>query len=220
MYNSKKAVIFDLDGVLVDTGKFHKQAWYDLAANEGFKMAEEIFNNTFGMQNYQIIPMLAGNNLSPDEVERMSSWKEQRYRDLISGHVRLLVGAEQLLEDLKSNGFSLAIGTSAPMENLSLILNNTPLNGYFDAYVTSEDVSSGKPAPDTFLKAAEKLAVLSNDCVVVEDAVAGVQAARAAGMKVVAVTNTKKRCELLAADIVVDSLSELSAADFVKLKEV
>lgn len=216
----RKAVIFDLDGVLVDTGEFHKQAWFDFAANEGFKMSEELFINTFGMQNYQIVPMLADKNLSIDETERMSLWKDERYRNLISGHIRLLEGAEQLIKDLKRNSFSLAIGTSAPRENLILILNNTPLNGYFDAYVTSEDVSNGKPAPDTFLKAAEKLSVLSKQCIVVEDAVAGVQAAKAAGMKVIAVTNTNSHCDLAAADIVVDSLSELSATNFLKLQSL
>jgi beta-phosphoglucomutase len=215
--NYRKAVIFDLDGVLVDTGEFHRQAWFDLASKEGFNMSEELFINTFGMQNYQILPIIAGKVLPDKEVVRMSSWKEQRYRKLIAGHVRLLEGVEQLINSLKSEGFFLAVGTSAPKKNLALILKNTTLDGCFDASVTSEDVSKGKPSPDTFLKAAKKLSMLPNHCIVVEDAVCGVQAARAAGMKVVAVTNTNNRSNLAMADIVVDNLSELTAEDFVKL---
>lgn len=212
-----RGVIFDLDGVIIDTGPFHKQSWYDVAEKEGFEMSDELFYSTFGMQNYQIIPLLAGREVSQDQMERMSDWKEQRYRELIAGKLQLLDGVKPLLEDLKQNGFALAIGTSAPQANLNFMLEHIPLADFFDAYVTGEEVVRGKPAPDTFLKAAEKLLLPSDKCVVVEDAVAGVRAGKAAGMAVVAVTNTTDRAGLAQADLVVDSLTELSADDFIKL---
>ena len=211
------AVIFDLDGVIIDTGPFHKQSWYDLAQREGFEMSDEFFYSTFGMQNYLIIPRLAGRQLPQDEITRMSNWKEKRYRDLIAGKLRLLPGVKELIESLKKSRFGLAIGSSAPQANLDFMFKHLPLRDYFDVCVTGEEVSRGKPAPDTFLKAAKKLSMPVDKCVVVEDAVVGVQAAKAADMKVVAVTNTTERANLAEADLIVDSLTELTADNFIKL---
>jgi beta-phosphoglucomutase len=210
-------VIFDLDGVLVNTGWAHKQSWYDLAEKEGFSMTDEFFYSTFGMQNYQIIPMLLGREAFSGEVGRLSDWKEQRYRKLIAEKLVPSEGAKSLLIDLKSTDFLLAVGSSAPRANLDLVLERTDLQNYFDAYVSGEDVTNGKPAPDTFLKAAEKLSLGANRCVVVEDAVQGVEAGKVAGMQVVAVTTTRKRVDLQRADIIVDSLAQLQARQFIEL---
>jgi len=220
----KIGVIFDLDGVLIDTGQFHKQSWYDLAEKEGFNMSDELFYSTFGMQNYKIIPMLAGRELSAEHIHRLSEWKEQRYRNIISDNLVLSEGAKPLIEDLKSKvagmagaSFLLAIGSSAPRANLDFVLGHLDIHDYFDAYVTGEDVSSSKPAPDTFLKAAEKLSLPTGLCVVVEDSVQGIQAGKAAGMAVVAITTTRKREDLKRADIIIDSLAELKAEDFMRI---
>lgn len=215
--NDHMGVIFDLDGVLVDSGWAHKKSWYDLAEKEGFPMTDEFFFNTFGMQNYQIIPMLIERDASPDEVDRLSDWKEQRYRDIIAEELVPVEGAKTLLGDLRNTGFLLAVGSSAPKANLELVLDCTDLQDYFDAYVTSQDVTKGKPAPDTFLKAAEKLSLSASSCIVVEDAVQGIQAAKAAGMPVVAVTTTRSRADLVGADIIVDNLDQLKVRQFIDL---
>ena len=211
---NNKAVIFDLDGVLADTGPFHRQAWFDLADKEGLKMSDEIFSRTFGMQNYQILPLLAGRDLPAGQIKHMSDWKEKRYRELIADSLVLAEGAETLISDLRNNGFLLAIGSSAPRKNIDFICSRIPLLGCFNACVAGEDVPRGKPAPDTFLKAAEKLSLGPNRCVVVEDAVQGIEAAKAAGMPVVALTTTRSREDLREADLIVDSLSQLTADDF------
>lgn len=216
--NKGMGVIFDLDGVLVDTSKFHKQAWFELAQREGFNISDEIFYTTFGMQNYQIIAKLAGREFPPKEIVRISEWKESRYQQLIADKkLELMKGVKTLLDDLKGKGFLLAIGTSTPLRNLNLMLAQTGTADYFHAYVTDEDVTEGKPAPQTFLKAAEKLALPPKRCVVVEDAAQGVEAGRAAGMAVVAVTTTRSRADLKKADIIVDCLDELKADDFIRL---
>jgi len=212
-----RAVIFDLDGVLIDTGRYHKQSWYDLAAAEGWHFTDEFFYRTFGMQNSEIIPQIVGRPVPPDQLQRLSQWKESRYRELIAGNLQLMAGAGDLIADLKTAGFKLAIGSSAPRQNLEFMLANTGIRDCFNAVVTSEDVSRSKPEPDTFLKAADKLGLSAIQCVVVEDAVQGVQAARAAGMAVVAVTTTRSRQDLTEANVVVDGLVQLSAKDFEKL---
>lgn len=209
-----KGVILDLDGVLIDTGQFHKQSWYYLAQKQGFDISDEIFYSTFGMQNYQIIPILAGRSLPAEDIEQLSEWKERRYRELAAGKLTLLAGAKNLIDDLRNKGFLLAIGTSTPKVNVTFITEQVPPLNCFDAFVTGEDVTKGKPHPDTFLKAAEKLSLAPDRCVVVEDAVQGVEAGKAAGMAVVAVTTTRSRDDLKQADLIVDSLAELTAKDF------
>jgi len=214
--NKKLGVIFDMDGVLVDTAWAHRRSWYDLAQTEGLAMSEEFFRQTFGMQNDAILPMLRP-GISKEQMEHLADWKELRYRDIVKEHVELAPGAEALLEDLKRQGFRLAIGSSAPPENLNLFWDRLSLADWFDARVTKEEISQSKPAPETFLKAAQKLGLAPACCAVVEDAVPGVQAGKAAGMPVVAVTTSRQREDLAQADHVVDSLSELKASDFLAL---
>lgn len=212
----QRGVIFDMDGVLVDSGWAHRQAWFDLAAQEGLEMSDEFFSHTFGMQNDTILPMLRP-DISKPELDRLSDWKEQRYRDLVHNRPKAAEGVLALLDDLKAEDFRLAIGSSAPRANLDVFWAPLGLGNYIEASVTKEQVTEGKPAPETFLKAAGKLSVAPDRCVVVEDAVHGVQAAKAAGMRVVAVTTTRGREELSLADRVVDSLAELNADDFAML---
>jgi beta-phosphoglucomutase len=212
--NNDMGIIFDLDGVLVDTGWAHKQSWLDLGKQEGFSISDEFFHSTFGMQNYMIIPMLIERELSRDEVDRLAEWKERRYREIIAEHLEPAEGAKNLLDDLRRSGFHMAVGSSAPRANLDLVLDSAGLRDYFDACISGEQVEHSKPAPDTFLKAAGELSLPPKQCVVVEDAVQGVEAGKAAGMPVAAITTTRKRADLARADIVVDSLAELTAEDF------
>jgi beta-phosphoglucomutase len=214
--DKKLGVIFDMDGVLVDTGWAHRQAWSDLAEREGLAVSDEFFRRTFGMQNAAILPMLRP-TITPQELERLSDWKEQRYRDLMQEHLELAPGAAALVQVLKRHDFRLAIGSSAPPENLNLFWDRLGLADWFDARVTKEEITRSKPAPETFLKAAQKIALAPACCAVVEDAVPGVQAGKAAGMRVVAVTTTRQRADLAEADRIVDSLCELGAPDFLAL---
>ncbi len=209
-------VIFDMDGVLIDNSWAHCQAWFDLAEQEGFDMSEAFFNDTFGLQNATILPMLSP-GISMEVMDLLSEWKEQRYRELVASRVELAPGVRALLDDLKAHGFRMAIGSSAPKENLDVFWDRLDLPCYFGARVTKEQVTRGKPAPDTFLLAAELLSLPPDRCAVVEDAVHGVQAAQAAGMPVVAVTSTRKAEELVLAHRVVDSLAEVTADDFLAL---
>jgi beta-phosphoglucomutase len=210
-------VIFDLDGVLIDTSQFHKDAWFMLSQEKGLAFSDELFYSTFGMQNYQIIPKMTNCDFADEEISKLSDRKELLFRELIQGKMKLLSGAQDLIIDLKNKDFRLSIGTSTPKLNIDFMAEDMPIFNCFDAIVTGEDVTNGKPAPDTFLKAADRLSLQPTCCVVVEDAVQGVQAGKTAGMAVVAVTTTRKRTDLMQADIIVDSLVELKSDDFIKL---
>ena len=212
-----RGVIFDLDGVLVDTGWAHRQSWLDLAEKEGFDISDEFFRKTFGMQSSEILAELLGTDLPEEKVRGMAQWKEARYREIVADKLKPANGVKALLDDLKSQQFLMAVGSSTPQANVEFLIERLGLTDYFDAYVAEEDVTKGKPDPQTFLKAAEKLSLTPACCVVVEDAVQGVQAGKAAGMSVVAVTTTRDREDLVKADVIIDSLAELKASDFAEL---
>ena len=188
MPESLCGAIFDMDGVIADTGWAHKQAWAEFARIHGAEFTDEDFFRTFGMQNYQIIPIVLGHEVPLEEIGPMGDWKEQRYRQIVSQNLTAPDGLAALLADLKAHGFRIAVGSSAPKVNIDLVLDRLGIRGSFDAIVYGDMVSRGKPAPDTFLEAAEKLGVPPDRCIVVEDAIPGVQAGKAAGMAVMAIS--------------------------------
>ena len=209
-------VIWDLDGVIIDSAAAHFQSWQQLASETGVTFTEADFRATFGMRNADIIPRYWATT-SMAEVQRLADRKEALYRDLVRANAQALPGALDLLRDLHAAGWRQALGSSAPMENISLIMDVLQLRDYLDAAVSGEDAEQGKPAPDIFLAAARALGLAPLNCVVIEDAVAVVQAARAAGMRCVAVTNGRPNRELAIADRVVASLTEMTVAQLDEL---
>lgn len=211
------AVIFDVDGVIVDTAAHHFQAFVEFSEEANYTITEEQFRTTFGWHNTDIFPYLYGRAVSPEEVARLGARKEAIYREAIRGKVAALPGVSELLRGLKDAGFRLAVGSSTPRANVHLVLDELKLRELFEAIVAGEDVTRGKPDPQVFLLGAERLAIPPERCVVVEDAIAGVEAALSAGMKALAVTTNHPREALSRAHRVVDSLAEVSPADFLAL---
>jgi len=207
------AVIFDLDGVIVDSAEAHFISWQRLARENGREMTRELFHETFGQPNWQILPRLFNRYLCKTEMERYSHRKEELYRDIIRHDVPVFPGVVELIRSLKADGHPLAIGTSAPPENVELVLESLNLTDCFAATVTSSEVTVGKPAPDVFLTAAQKLCLVPCNCVVIEDAIAGVRAAKSAGMVCIAVTNTHPAAALEEADLIVESLRDLTPSE-------
>jgi HAD superfamily hydrolase (TIGR01509 family) len=160
---------------------------------------------------------MLGREASPEELQTLGDWKEERYRQIVSQGLTAPEGLTSLLNDLKAHHFRIAVGSSGPKENVDLVLDKLEIRGFFNAVVYGGMVSRGKPAPDTFLAAGRMLDVPPARCVVVEDAVPGVQAGKAAGMSVVAITTTRAREDLSLADLTIDRFTEVTAADFVHL---
>ncbi len=210
------AVLWDLDGVVVDTSRYHYESWRRVLAEAGRGLSEEEFRATFGQRNSDVLPRwLPG--ISPQEVERLSERKEAIFRGMLPERIPLLPGAERLVTELADAGIPQAVASSTSRANLEAILPRLRLP--ITVCVTAEDVAEGKPHPEVFLKAAERLSMHPERCVVMEDAVAGVEAARRGHMACVAVATTWPREQLSAADLVVDSLEQLSVEGLRELVE-
>ena len=208
-----KAVIWDMDGVIVDTSPYHEGAWRETFSKRNVEFTSEDFSHTFGQRNDSIITRILGRTPSPEVIDAIASEKEVRFRRKVRRHIRPLPGVMELLESLAAAGFRQALATSAPLQNVRLIIKGLDIEGYFGSVVTEKDVTEGKPSPQGFLLAARQLGVRPEGCIVIEDALAGVTAARQAGMGCVAVTSTHPRSCLGEADIIVTSLEEVAVAD-------
>jgi beta-phosphoglucomutase len=209
MSNTIQAVIWDLDGVIIDSGEEHRLAWYRLAQREKLSLTDEQFWSTFGWRNDAIIAHLWG-PLPLDRVKELGDLKEQYFREAIRQTAAPLPGAIELLSALHDAGYAQALASSAPVANIELISEVLGLDRYLQALVSGETVPHGKPAPDIFLNAAERLGVPPARSLVIEDAVAGVEAAHAGGMRCIAVVGDRDLPGLRAAELTVRSLTEVN----------
>ncbi|MBN1369457.1 MAG: tRNA (adenosine(37)-N6)-threonylcarbamoyltransferase complex dimerization subunit type 1 TsaB, partial [Dehalococcoidaceae bacterium] len=210
------AVIWDMDGVIVDSAPLHLQAWQDTFNPLGIDFPSKYFWNTFGIKNDAIISGL-GFGITRQEASRIIRSKEQRFRELAVEGIKPLPGAIELIQSLKKRRVPMAVASSAPEENIKTILGALKIRQFFKAVVGGEQVKYGKPAPEVFLKASDMLGMQPDKCIVIEDAVPGVQAAKSAGMKVIAVTGTAGSGDLAEADMVVSSLAKLKAVNLLGL---
>lgn len=214
---SARGILWDMDGTMVNTAALHFRAWSELAKEIGRAFSRDDFTRTFGWRNAEIIPTVFGPKDSEEEIARLGDRKEEWYRELVVRHgVDLLPGVGALLESCSRAGYRQAVGSSAPRANVDLILSRTHIASFFQAVVSAEDIRRGKPDPEVFQLAARRLGVLPGRCVVIEDAPVGIQAARAAGMRCIAVVfaghHSSDALHAAGADLVVDSLESVSPA--------
>ena len=202
-----------MDGVIADTALYHFKAWQEVFQKRGINFTTEDFKHNFGQRNDSIIRYALGKNVSPDEVDVVANEKEENYRQRVAQNIKPLPGAIELIRVLEEHGVKMAIASSAPLENIQLVTRGLAVNNYFQVIVWGREVTEGKPSPQAFLLAAKRLEVEPRNCVVIEDAVAGVTAAKRAGMKCLAVTNTHPEISLKGADLVVDTLETISVVD-------
>ncbi len=194
--NKDKAVIFDMDGVIVDNSEYHYRAWEIFCEKEGYTYSREGARYWFGGTNQDILEKVYKRKVDREEAREKGAIKEKLYRDLIAPELRPVPGIRNLLNNLREAGVSLAVATSAPGENVDFILDRLDLRSFFDHIVDADGVKRGKPDPEIYLKAADILKVHPQNCLVFEDAVHGIQAAREAGMQVVGLITTLEDQEL------------------------
>ncbi|MBI4717378.1 MAG: HAD family phosphatase [Planctomycetes bacterium] len=209
-------VIFDMDGVLVDSAEAHLRSWRQLAAEHGGSVTDQQFAATFGQQNSDIVPLLFG-PVSPERLAALADRKEAIYRELVRDEPPVVAGAVELIRALDAAGAALAVGSSGPLANIELILRGMGVRSLIRHIVSGDDVTRGKPDPQVFRLACERLGLPPGACVVIEDAPVGVQAAHGAGAKAVAVLMHHPASAFPRADLVVPRLADLSAARLLAL---
>jgi beta-phosphoglucomutase family hydrolase len=211
MAPAKRAFIFDMDGTIVDNMAFHTKSWIAFFQRRGRDIdADEFFRTTAGRQGKEIIRSHFGADLPDDEVLVLNHEKEAVYRELYEPHRKTVAGFDQLIEEAKARGVTLAVATAAPNANIEFTLDGLDLRRHFDAVVGAADVPRGKPHPDVFLEAAERCGAAPEHCVVFEDAPLGVEAARRAGMRAVVLTTTLPAAAFAGFDNVIRIVSDFS----------
>lgn len=212
--------LFDWDGVVIDSSRAHEESWGLLGEEVGQPLPQGHFKKGFGRKNQFIIPEILQWTNDPDEIERIGHRKEELYREIVTEKgVDCIPGIEDFLENLLDAGITCSVGSSTPRKNVETILGMVGFEPYFQAIVCAEDVTSGKPDPEVFLTGASRLGCDPSNCAVFEDAYAGIQAAKAGGMKAIALSTTHPAQALIPyePDLILDNFLSFNAIDFRKL---
>lgn len=210
-----KAVLWDMDGVLVDSARFHYEGYRRLLAELGRHLDFDYYSqNLIGLRNETILRRVLG-ELPPEEIETLASRKEEYFREAVAGKVEALPGAAALVRRLREAGIAMAIVSSTPRRNIDLVVSSLGLEDAFGTLVGAEDAERGKPDPEGFLVAAERLGAAPPDCVVLEDAPEGIRGAKAAGMRAIGVATTRPPDRLTEADLVVERLDDPRVEAFI-----
>jgi len=213
--NGCKAVLWDMDGTLVNSEELHWISWRDTMAKEGIVITREQFLSTFGQRNDSIIPSWLGATATGERIERIAQAKEKFYRDLVRRvGIAPEPGVAIWLDRLQKHGWQQAIASAAPRANIDTVLEALSATHVFRGIVSAEDVHRGKPDPEVYVLAASRVGVPAERCIVVEDACAGIEGARRACMRSIGVSHKGKD---LNADMVVESLEQLEPDAFDRL---
>lgn len=205
----KKAVIFDMDGVLVDNSSIHLESFIIFCKKHKIEMNEEILKPYFGMGNDEIIPAIFGREMDKEEIDRLADEKEEVYRDIFIARIKPHKGLVAMLDALKERGVKIAVGSSGISKNVNFVLEKCGISSYFDAIANGDMIKNAKPDPEVFLLASKLMGIEPKDCVVFEDSFAGVKAARSAGMKVIALTTTYSKDEHKDYDYIIDDFTQI-----------
>ena len=217
----KKAVIFDMDGVLIDSWEPHYLSWKVSGEKYGFDISTETYAKYFGQTAEVFMEAILRDNNKVMTSEELAEWhrlKEEHYRKAFIEGFKENRSLTNLLTNLRANGFKTGIGSSAPKSNIQDLVDIMPEGECLKEYISADDVTRGKPDPEVFLLAAKKLGVLANKCAVIEDSIHGLKAARRAGMVAIGITGTHDKDTLAEyADMVIDDLGEVNAGNIGEL---
>jgi|TARA_B110000090_G_scaffold199603_1_gene239694 beta-phosphoglucomutase len=209
MYNTKRiGLLFDMDGVIVDNHIFHYKSWQALAKNYDLDLNEEDYRNHMNGRTIGEVVRFLQKDVSEEEVKKIGIEKEVLYRDLYQPFLTPTKGLWSFLSNAQEHKIPMCIGTSAPKENVSFTINGLGLGHYFKSVLDDRSVTKGKPNPEIYQKCAQSIGLPNEQCIVFEDALAGIEAGKAAGSKVIALATSHKRAELNA-DLVINDFSEI-----------
>ena len=213
-----EAVIFDLDGTLIDNNSYHIEAWKIFYNKIGKPFSkEEYTKNINGRINSDIFNYIFDTILSSEEIDLYSTEKEALYRELYEPHIKPINGLIDFLEELEKEKIPKAIATSGLTPNINFMFEHVPIKKYYADVIDASQISKGKPHPEIFLKAAAAVKANPENCVAFEDSVAGIRSAKAAGMKVIGLTTTHIAEDIKEADLIIKDYTEISLA---KLREL
>ena len=196
---ASQAVIFDMDGVLVDSGAHHREAWSRMLGELGVAAPPGFWRKTIGRPAVEAVPLLLGEPVAPAEARRLANRKHAHYTALAARGMPAVAGVTAFVDTLRAHAIPLAVATSARRSDVIELLGPLGLLDRFGVIVAAEDVARGKPDPEVYLQAARRLGAPPEGCLVFEDAIVGVQAARGSGMRVFGVATAYEPADLLAA---------------------
>jgi beta-phosphoglucomutase family hydrolase len=206
--DKKFAVIFDMDGVLVENSGFHDRAWQMICKKYNSKKTPEEIKSIFGGTNNLFVAKLLGIT-DDEEIKVIAEEKEALYREIYNDFIQLPDGLFNLLNELKQNNIPMAVATSAPTVNLDFVLDKLKISSYFEVLVDESFVKHGKPDPEIYRVTAQRLNIAPENCIVIEDSIFGIQSAKANGMKVIGITTTFNLEQINFADLVIKSFKEI-----------
>lgn len=207
---ARLGVIFDVDGVLLDSYQMHFQCWLSLAEEDDIVITKSEFRSLFGRRGQEIARQVWGPEVTEQQVVSIHRRKQALYRESLQRNLPAMDGAVQLIDGLVEAGLVLAVGSSAPSANVEMTLEGLGRKQAFSAIVTGSDVTQGKPDPRVFLLAAQRMGLEPSHCAVIEDAPAGIAAAVTGGMTAIALLGTAPADRFPQAHLVIDSLHQLS----------
>ncbi|GAB3533908.1 beta-phosphoglucomutase family hydrolase [Pontibacter brevis] len=221
MKETTKAFLFDLNGTIIDDMHYHAKAWHQILTKDlGADLTwDEVKVQMYGKNEEVLARIFGENHFSDEKVDKLSVAKEKYYQEAYKPHMELINGLEKFLAEAAAHNIKMAIASAAITGNIDFIVDNTGIRQYFNAFVSADDVDNSKPDPETFLKAAEKLEIAPENCIVFEDAPKGVEAAQNAGMRCIVITTAHPKEDFEQYDNVVGFIKDYEDAltkDFFK----
>lgn len=211
------AVIFDMDGVIVDNYSYHQKAWSIFCKKYKINLDATFRSKVFGGTNKDHLEAFFNRELTSTEISIYEYEKESLYRDLYKSDISPVAGIIEFLENLYHNRVPMVVATSSPPVNADFVLERTNTRKYFSSVFTASDVTKGKPDPEIYLKAIESLNRNPQDCIVFEDSISGINAAKNAGAKVIALATTHPKEDLPEVDLVIPDFKGFTFEEIIKL---
>jgi beta-phosphoglucomutase family hydrolase len=212
------AIIFDMDGVIADTGDMHEKAWFAYCEKYNIRITSELFRRKlFGRSNKETFKILLHREIDDEELTALVDEKEALYRKLAKGNLRATPGLKSFLKDAQNKDIPMCVASSAPAINVEFTLKETGTEKFFKHFTSAEEVAKSKPDPEIFLLAAKKLGFQPDKCLVFEDSFAGIEAATRANMQLITVASTHKREELPESHRTIEDFTEISTKEIRQL---